>query len=98
MLYYPEMGEKPEPRLFATHYVHRCYSVTWAKSRDEEARARLKNLKIRPIKGAPIRFEVLGKWDALRQFGEDGYHCLITLNAHTKLFDRDLCATEQLLD
>jgi hypothetical protein len=98
MLYYPEMGENPAPRLFATRFVSRSYSVTWAESRDDEARAMLKSLRIRPLKCSPIRHETLGEWSFLRQFGEDGYHCLISMDAHTKLFDRDLCACEQLLD
>jgi hypothetical protein len=49
MLYYPEMGEKPAPRLFATHYVHRCYALTWPASLDQQARDELKKLKIRPL-------------------------------------------------
>ena len=47
MLYYPEMGEKPAPRMFATRYVRSCYSVTWAESRDAEARAMLRALNMR---------------------------------------------------
>jgi len=98
MLYYPEMHQKPEPRLFAAHYVHRCYSLTWPASQDETARDTLRKLKIRPLKCSPICQKKLGQCYDLRQFNEDGFHCLISMNAHTKLFDLDLTATEQLLD
>ena len=98
MLYYPEMGEKPAPRLFATHYVHRCYALTWPASLDQQARETLSKLKIRPLKCSPITAAKLGECCDLRQFGEDGYHCLISMGAHTKLFGLDLCACEQLLD
>jgi hypothetical protein len=98
MLYYPEMNQKPAPRLFAAHYVRNCYSLTWPASQDQKARETLGKLKIRPLKCCPIRPEKLGEWSDLRQFNEDGFHCLISLNAHTKLFDLDLTATEQLLD
>lgn len=99
MIYYPEMNEKPEPRLFATSYNYRdSYSICWAKSRDNEAKETLKRLNIRPLKCSPIRAQILGEWSALRQFNEDGFSCLISSKAQSKLFERDLCAHKMLLD
>lgn len=99
MLYHPEMGEQPAPRLFATsHNFRDSYSVTWPKSRDAEARATLKELHIRALKCSPIRPELFGQWSSLRQFNEDGFSCLISGHAHDKLFKADLCAHEMLLD
>lgn len=99
MLYHPELGERPAPRLFATHHnFSDSYSVTWPASRDEEARETLRRLRIRPLKCSPIRAETFGHWSPLRQFGENGYSCLISGHAHDKLFAADLCAHEMLLD
>lgn len=99
MLYHPELGETPAPRLFATRHNFRdSYSVTWPASRDSEARAKFKELNIRPLKCSPIRPEVLGQWSPLRQFNENGFACLISGHAHDKLYKFDLCAHEMLLD
>lgn len=99
MLYYPEMGGKPEPRIFYTHHNFRdSYSVTWGESKHAEALATFKRLRIRPLKCSPIRAEKLGSWSPLREIGEDGYSCLISSDAHDKLFSADLCAHEMLLD
>ncbi len=99
MIYYPEMNEKPAPRLFATSHVYGgSYSITWPSSRDQEARDKLRELKIRALKCSPIRPEKLGHWSPLRQFNEDGFSCMVSSGAHRKLFDGDLCAHEMLLD
>ncbi|CAG0999530.1 hypothetical protein RHDC4_03084 [Rhodocyclaceae bacterium] len=99
MIYCPEMGGKPEPRLFATRHNFRdSYSVTWPKSKDAEARAKFKELNIRALKCSPIRAETLGQWSPLRLFNEDGFSCLISGHAHDKIFAADLCAHEMLLD
>jgi hypothetical protein len=99
MIYHPEMNEKPAPRLFATSFNYgNSYSVTWAESRDDEAREALRKLKIRALKCAPIRVEKLGDWSPLKIFNENGFSCLISGDAHSKLLRNDLCAYEILLD
>ena len=99
MMYHPEMGESPEPRLFATqHNYGRSYCCTWPASCDEQARRVLRELKIRPLKCSPIRAERLGDHDLLRHFDEDGFSCLISSKGHRKLMDQDLCASRALLD
>jgi hypothetical protein len=99
MMYHPEYRQKPAPRLFATeHNYGSSYSVTWPASRDEEARAVLRRLRIRALKQSPIRAEKLGDWSPLRQFNEDGFACLVSYNAHSKLLEADLCAYKVLLD
>jgi len=98
MLYYPEMGEKPANRLFATSYVRSCYSLTWPASRNEEARATIRSLRIRPMSCKQIEPRNLGEWSPLRIWNENGFTCLISMDAHRKLMERDLCANEMLLD
>jgi hypothetical protein len=99
MMYHPECGEQPAPRLFATsHNYGSAYSLTWPASRDEEARSMLRTLRIRALKQSPIRAEKLGDWSPLRQFNEDGFACLVSYHAHSKLLEADLCAYKVLLD
>ena len=99
MLYCPELGEKPAQRLFATSYNYgRSYSVTWPASRNEEARYVLRKLRIRALKQSPIRMEKFDDWSPLRQFNEDGFACLVSYQAHSKLLEADLCAYAVLLD
>lgn len=98
MMYHPEMGEKPEPRLFQTSYNYKSYSLLWKGSDDEKARATLKELRIRPLKCSPIEPRKIGEWSWATRAGEDGFSCLISYDAHNKLFERDLCAHEMLLD
>lgn len=102
MLYHPEMGEKPAPRLFdSRHNFRDSYSVSWAVDRDAEARAKMLALRIRPKKtgrAEDIERGEVGEWSVASRLGKPVYHCLITGAAHTKLFDADLVAHEMLLD
>lgn len=97
-MYYPEMGGQPAPRMFRTHYNYKSYSVFWKGSDDENARATFKELRIRPLKCSTIEPRKMGEWLDATKAGEDGYGCLVSFNAVSKLMDRDLCAHEVLLD
>jgi hypothetical protein len=98
MMYYPEMGDKPAPRIFQSQYNYKSYSLFWKGSEDDKARSILKELRIRPLKCAPIEPRKVGEWSWATRAGEDGFSCLISFNAVSKLIDRDLCAHEVLLD
>lgn len=99
MIYHPEMNEKPEPRLFdSRHNFRDSYSVSWPTDRDAEARAKLKELRIRPAFKAPIELGVPGEWSPATRLGKAVYHCLITGSSHSKLMDADITACEVLLD
>lgn len=99
MIYYPELNEAPAVRMFETSYnFGDSYSITWALSRDAEAREVLRNLRIRALKCCPIRPEILGDWTPLNTLNEDGFSCLISGNAHSKLIDADLCSHKMYLD
>ncbi len=95
MMFYPEMGEVAQPRLFATRHVYNgTYSARWAEVDDAKAKEHFRKLRIRP---SAIRDEE-GKFPSdLEQRGKIK-NALLTSSAHRKLMDLDLCAHEVLLD
>lgn len=99
MNYWPEMGGKPEPRLFqARHNYGSSYSLSWAVSRQAEAEKVMRENRIRPaFKTEPERGEP-GEWSAATQLGEPVMHCLVTHSSYSKLSAADVVATECLLD
>jgi hypothetical protein len=99
MLYCPEMGEKPEPRVFHSEYNYRdSYSVFWKVEDDACARAVFKKLRIRPAFGTTIELKKQGDYDVATRAGSDMYGCLITYGSHSKLRDADVIAIKSLLD
>ena len=94
MMYYPEMGQQAEPRLFKTRYNYGdSYSCQWAPESNDAALAQLKAMR---IKAKYLQFDRPGI--ELVPNAKARWSCLITSKSHTKLFDADLCAHEQLLD
>jgi hypothetical protein len=93
--YHPEMGESADPTaLFHTQHNFRdSYSIQWLVSRDTEARAALKRLRIRPRN---VRQENSATYST--PFDGDIYAALITSQAEDKLADAGLRCLKMLLD
>lgn len=99
MMYHPEMGEKPEPRVFHSEFNYgNSYSVCWKVEDDACAREVLKKLRIRPAFGTSFKLEKQGDHMIATLAKSDMYGCLITGNAHRKLMDADVTANLALLD
>ena len=95
MLYYPEMGEVAAPRLFKTgHNYGDSYHVEWLPEAHDLAMQTLKTLR---IKAKGLQFNRVGV-ELTTSAKSDKWSCLVTGTSHTKLFNADLCAHEQLLD
>lgn len=94
--YYPELGEDAPDRLFhAEHNFRSSYSLCWKAEHDAAARAKLRELNIRP--GHISRREP-GECLQATRLGGDVFACLITSAAHKKLRDAGVMASRQLLD
>lgn len=94
--YYPELGEDAPDRLFhAEHNFRSTYSLCWKAEHDAAARAKLRELNIRP--GHISRREP-GEWLQATRLGGDVFACLITSAAHKKLRDAGVMASRMLLD
>jgi len=94
MIYYPEMNEKPAPRLFNSRHVYNGnHSLRWSPENHAQAEKTLKELRIKPKQ---LKLERSGI--DLIPSAKTRWACLVTQNAHSKLLEADLCACELLLD
>ncbi|MGN7104900.1 hypothetical protein ACTHR6_25030 [Ralstonia holmesii] len=99
MIYHPELGEEPAERLFyMEHNFRSTYSLCWLEAKDTEARAKLKELNIRPVAGTAPERGVPGEWMQATRLGVPVFHCLISRDSSDKLRLDDLVATRVLLD
>lgn len=93
--YYPEMGDEAPHRLFHSEHIGRAYDLTWRAFQDEAARAKLRELNIRP---GHIRKLELGSCKIATSMGCDVFTCLITPLAYRKLRKAGVIATRLMLD
>jgi hypothetical protein len=96
-MYYPEMGETKQSRLFDSfHVINSTYSIRWSEAREAEAQAAFKALRIRP-RGV----ETSDPSSYIRPIYGEGVNirtALVTHSALTKLLRSDRTAHEMLLD
>jgi len=94
-IFHPEMGETADlTALFQTHHNFRnSYAVQWQASRDAEARAAFKRLRIRPK-----HIHAANSATYMTRFTGDIFTALITSQAEDKLHEAGLCCMEMLLD
>jgi hypothetical protein len=94
--YTPEMGQSADTsKLFAGSHGYKSYTVTWLQSRDDEAKAVFKKLRVHPRN---VRAEAQDKYlSPLAKIG-DIRVATLTYDAGNKLQDADLMTLELLLD
>ncbi|MGF6996740.1 hypothetical protein [Paraburkholderia sp. GAS32] len=98
MLYAPELGQKPEPRLFhSEHCYQSLYELAWKVEDDAQAREVMKKLRIRPAR-SEIEKREQGKHLTADRLKSDIFMCCITSEANRKLMDADVTAKRELLD
>ncbi len=95
-VYCPELGQQAPARLFHSEYNYAgTYSLCWKIEDDQAARARLRELRIFPLR---VEHRTPAEWLEAKRLGADVFSCLITSKAHGKLHDADLVAIRTLLD
>lgn len=103
MIYYPELDQEPERRLFnSSHVINSKYSVFWRESDDKAAREALAKLGVRVDTGkknsVDSRYHKVGEWSEASKAGENGYSVIVTFRIAQTLIDQDLTAHKMLLD
>jgi hypothetical protein len=97
MLYAPELGQLPAPRLFHSEHCYQSfYELAWKVEDDAQARAVMKKLRIRPARSKIERREQ-GKHLTADRLKADIFMCSITRDSNRKLMDADLTAKRELL-
>lgn len=98
MLYAPEMGQEPAPRLFHSERCYKSfYELAWKVEDEAQAREVMKKLRIRPAQ-SEIEKREQGKHLTADRLKSDIFLCLITSAANRRLMDADVTAKRELLD